>query len=616
MMAANSKHQRDSFSREFVTMFERACYVWTLTPIRYRAALASGALLMAFTSALSTAIPILLGLLVDNVQGEMKSGGQSAVSAAWPFLAMIGSAYLLRETLHVARRFVVENACTQIEKYLTVSLVSHLLKIDLASLTGQMVGALHSRMSRSINGGVRFLRSGFLDFFPLVLTGGFAISAALAKQPWLAVAMSGVIPISLFLTMRQLKSQKDVRLGLIRGREELDGTLVEQLSGIEYIRAAGTHTKEVDRVMQAAEALRAKEIRHHVIMSLYGCAKALNEGLFHVIVLSLAVYLAAIGSISFGDILTFSMLFFNVMVPLNEVHRAVDEGHENGLFVGDLVEMLDKPEDRSFQPVADHQPPPVSPIKQDDELIAVKNLQVDYVTSDGCPKRALNGVSLSIPRGRTIGLTGRSGCGKTTLVRALLRLVHPNEGSIFVEGIPIDGISRPHIGKLIGYVGQSPFVFAGTIAENIAYETEDTSPDAVRRAAQLAGLDLDIMAMPRQYDTMICERGQNLSGGQRQRLALARVFLKNPPVLILDEATSALDSATEDQVQQALSDGNNDRTILVVAHRLTTLKHTDSILVFENGQIVESGPFEELLRHGTRFQELTRQTQDAQINLL
>jgi ATP-binding cassette subfamily B protein len=183
---------------------------------------------------------------------------------------------------------------------------------------------LHGRIFRSVEGFMRLLRLAFLDFFPALLTGVFALVAALTKQPWMGVVMVGVIPTSLMLTAWQLVSQKNVRLQLIRSREELDGTVVEQLSGIDYVRVANTHSHEVRRVAKAAEKRRAKEMSHHVAMMFFGAGKALTEGAFHVLVLGLAVYLAAIERISYGDILTFSGLFLGVMTPLAEISATWD----------------------------------------------------------------------------------------------------------------------------------------------------------------------------------------------------------------------------------------------------------------------------------------------------
>jgi ATP-binding cassette subfamily B protein len=572
---------------------------------------------MAVTSAANTAIPLLLGSLVDHLerlQREVNAGASPAAlfNTALFFLSLIGGVYLVREAIHVVRRYLVENTCTRIDRDVSVRVVSQLLKVDLGSLTHEKVGALHGRISRSVDGFVRFLRLFFLDFFPAVLTGVFALTATLSKQPVLALIMAGVIPASVTLTVWQLISQRGVRLKLLRTREEMDGTVVEQLAGLDYVRAANTLRHEVRRVARTAEKRRAREIRHHFQMSLFGCAKALNEGLFHVLVLGLAIYLALHGRIEYGYILTFSMLFLNVMTPLSEVHRIIDEGHECSLRVGDLLDILSTPADHSFDK------PPAAPAGQPEPdlnvpgpLIRVEGLRVDYRTAEGGAKRGLDGISLAIRRGERIGIAGRSGSGKSTWLKVLLRLIHPTSGEVWFGGLPLEEVSREAIGRLVGYVSQSPFVFSGTIEENIAYGVEGATPEAVRQAAKLACIHDEILAMHGGYDAPVAERGQNLSGGQRQRLALARQFLKNPPVFILDEATSALDTISERAIQRALAATRPDRTVLLVAHRLSTLLDTDRILVFDQGRIVESGTYDALVQHGGVFTELLHCAQEA-----
>jgi ATP-binding cassette subfamily B protein len=229
---------------------------------------------------------------------------------------------------------------------------------------------------------------------------------------------------------------------------------------------------------------------------------------------------------------------------------------------------------------------------------------VEYTTADGQTKRALDDVSLTIWPGETVGVAGRSGCGKTTWLKVLMRLVHPAGGGVKINGIPLESVSREAIGELIGYVGQSPFVFSGTVAENIAYGKPDATRADVVRAAQMACIHDEIEGLPGGYDAPVAERGQNLSGGQRQRIALARVFLKNPPILVLDEATSALDNINERKVQEAIDAARADRTVIMVAHRLTTMSDADRIFVFDGGRIVETGTFDELLSRGGAFTEL------------
>ena len=502
--------------------------------------------------------------------------------------------------MSVLRRFLVENACTRIDKNLCVRLVAHLMEVDLATLSHEQVGALHGRIHRSVEGYVRFLRITFQDFFPAILSGSFALIAAFSQQPRVAIAMACVVPISMALTVWQLITQKGIRLDLLRIREAMDGTVVEQLAGIDYVRAAHTHPQEIRRVEKAAERRRSKEIRHHFEMSLFGSGKAINEGLFYLAVIAVAVYLFASKTIQYGDMVLYPMLFLQVMAPLNDIHRFIDEGHECSLKVGDLLDLLEEPVDRSFRPTRILEPC----IDGSVPLFVAEALRVDYETSDGRRKRALDGVNLTIHAGETIGVAGRSGCGKSTWLKVMMRLTHPTSGEVKLGGVPIDCVSREAIGNLIGYVGQNPFVFSGTIAENIAYGREDASDDDIRRAARMACIHEEIMAMPGGYSASVSERGQNLSGGQRQRLALARVFLKNPPILILDEGTSALDNISERNVQRAIHAARADRTVILVAHRLSTLLDTDRIFVFNDGRVVETGDYDDLVARGGVFTEL------------
>jgi ATP-binding cassette subfamily B protein len=320
-----------------------------------------------------------------------------------------------------------------------------------------------------------------------------------------------------------------------------------------------------------------------------------------------AIHLAVAGAISIGDILTFSILFLNVMMPLGEIHRVIDEGHESSLQVGDLLTMLAEPVDASFA-TSTGQIPRLAP---GTDVVVLDDLQVEYASPDGQRKPALDGVGLTIRHGEIIGIAGRSGCGKSTWLKAVIRLIHPSRGGGMLGGVPLQDVSREAISQCIGYVSQSPFVFSGTIAENIAYGGTNASTDDIQRAAQKAHLHDEIMAMPGGYEATVAERGQNLSGGQKQRLALARLFLKNPPILILDEGTSALDNISERHVHRELVASRADRTVILVAHRLTTLRYADRILVFDEGRVIEAGSYPELIQRGGVFAELARSAEEG-----
>ncbi len=501
----------------------------------------------------------------------------------------------------------MENTSTRIEKDATVALVSHLLRVDLSTLSRERVGALHGRITRSVEGFVKFLKLSFMDFFPAIITAVVALAVAIVAQPWLGLIMAGVVPVATWISIRQVISQKGIRLELLRAKEHLDGTVVEQLGGIEYVRAANTVQREVERVARVAEGRRIQDLGHHVAMAWFDCAKAINEGFFHILVLSFAIFLAVKGQIGYGDILMFSILFFNVMNPLREVHRILDEAHESSLRVGDLLAMMNEPTDQSFGTVTMRQPK----LTGEEPIIVLDNVSMEYISPEGQRRRGLDRISMSIRHGETIGAAGPAGSGKSTWLKVLMRLVHPSDGVALLGGVPLDVLSRQSIGELIGYVSQTPFIVSGTIEENIAYGTDNARSDDVVCAAKQAHIHDEIMAMPGGYQAMVAERGQNLSGGQRQRLALARIFLKNPPVLILDEGTSALDNINERNIQRAIAEARKDRTVIMVAHRLSTLRPADRIFVFKDGRIVETGPYDELLRQDGVFAELVRSADDG-----
>jgi ATP-binding cassette subfamily B protein len=273
----------------------------------------------------------------------------------------------------------------------------------------------------------------------------------------------------------------------------------------------------------------------------------------------------------------------------------------------DLQELLSLPVDPSFQTPTHTEP------RLDDTVavVRVEGLHVEYTLPDGRPAPALRGIDLVIHPGETIGVAGKSGCGKSTWLKVLMRLLHPCAGRTWLMGVPLEEVSRETISQLIGYVGQNPFIFSGTIEENITYGSMRYLPEDVVRAAKMACIHDEIMAMSDGYKSAVAERGANLSGGQRQRIALARVFLLNPPILVLDEATSALDTISERRVQQAIGTATRDRTVIMVAHRLSTFADADRIFVFDDGQLVETGPYHELIGRAGLFAELVRASQSS-----
>ena len=615
---------------ELAAVVRRSREVWSVAPARDRRVFLTALALILFTGASINAIPVLLGELIDAMQASQSRGQidrEWAAISVW-YLTIIAIVSLLRESCQSLRKYLVQRACTRIEKSLTVGVVSHLLREDLTSLSREQVGAFHGRVTRSVEGFVHLLKLAFMDFFPAVFTVLTALGYALYRNSLVGLVMVGTVPCTLAIVGRQLTLQRDLRLRSLRSRETLDGTVVEQLGGIEYIRAANMFDQEIQRVVRVAEARRENDLRLGLFTAAFDGLKAINDWMFQLGVLGLAIYLAMTGKIALGDILVFSYLFYNVIVPLKDVQRLLDESHESGLQLDDLMKAIDEVLDESFawNPAAEttiiraidqrRRPPPPTVFREPRltlglPVFTTDRLVVDYWLGEGGKRRILNDVSLEIRHGETIGLAGRSGSGKSTLIKVLLRLAHPTSGSVTLGDVPIKAVSREAIGRLTAYVGQTPFIFAGTVAENIAYGCPEADEEAIRRAAERAGIHDEIEAMPGAYQARIDERGQNLSGGQRQRLALARVFLKNTPLLISDEGTSALDNISEDHIQRVIETLRGDHTIILVAHRLSTLRHVDRILVFEDGRVAQEGTYHELASCDGVFTELVRLGQEG-----
>jgi ATP-binding cassette subfamily B protein len=594
--------EAQSFLGDVGTVWTRRKQIWQLVSRADKTGFTVGVLISALVAALETIIALLVGDLFDRVsryEGRPPSEWKNFVIGA--LLALAG-AYILRESLQLLRRWMLGRTTARIERNITVHLVGHLLKVDLGALARERVGSLHGRISRSVEGFVKFLKISFSDFVPAVLMVVFALGAGIWREWRVGLVMLFVVPIAILITLWQVKSQKGIRVALLHAKEGLDGTVVEQLGGLEYIRAANTYPLEVARVESAAESRSAREFKHGFAMARFDWLKAVNEGLFHVIIIGFAVVLAAYEEISFGQVLTFSILFQKIMAPLKEVHRILDETYQSSIQVSVLLHMLNQPVDQSYGVVTMRGPVLDGSIP----LLECHDLMVNYTTPDGKARRILNGLTLEIRQGQTIGIAGRSGSGKSTWLRCMLRLIHPESGEVLVGGVPINVLSREDIGKSIGYVSQVPFVFSGTVAENISYGCGATTLDKIQEAARQAHIHEEILQMPQGYDTPLTERGGNLSGGQRQRIALARMFLKNPPILILDEGTSALDNISERQVRAAIDHARQTHTVIMVAHRLTTLNQTDRIFVFDQGRVVEQGPFDELVAKNGVFAELVR----------
>jgi ATP-binding cassette subfamily B protein len=555
------------------------------TPERHRLRGALAAMLLA--SAIMAVMPVLIGGLVDaNI-----NHGKVTFSGSIGLLGVIAGIVILAQIMQVVRRQLVESVATGFERDSRVRAYHRLLRLDLGEFRKDRDGSVYGRANRSIEGAVKLVKLGALDLLPALTLAAAALLVAFIKEPLVALAMAGVVPTGFALVYFQVRSQAGIREEVRGHKDEIDGQVMELLPALDTIRSTGSEGHFLGRVESACGELRETEMRHHRAMSLFDSAKSINEGIWLVVVLCVAIALAASGQSSAGEITAYVILFGAVLTPLRELHRILDEASEAALQTRDLFDLFDTPTDLSYRAEPRQTEPRVNP-----PVLEISGLRF---THEGESEPTLAGVDLRLEAGERVGLVGESGCGKSTLLRLLARLHHGHAGRIEMFGRDLQEIERARLSELFGYVSQEPKIFRGSVRDNIALGL-DASASEIVAATTGAHIHETILAMPKGYETVIAQRGDSVSGGQRQRICLARILLRQPKLLLLDEPTSALDNTSERAIQAAIDD-LEDVAMLIVAHRLSTLRNTDRILVLAGGKVIEAGHYSDLEAAGGHF---------------
>ena len=553
-------------------------------------------MIMIISAILAQMTPKAIGWLTDDILSKDSISFEKVI----PFLIFILIVNVVNEIIKIVRRVLVEDTATRTEKKARGIVIKSLLMAPLSYFRKNMTGNIHGRLNRCLDGTIKLEKLLFMDFAPAIFNSIAAIITIFITLPIaLALPMMLVIPIGVFIVLKQIKSQKGIRVELLNSKSEMDGTIVELINGIEVIRICDSLEFETNRFENKSEFLRAKEMKHHKAMAVYDCLKFINQAVFTVLVIGVSTYLATKNIISVGSVLTAYLCFNQLLKPLEELHRIFDEVSECTVLATDFFKMTEIENDFSYFPISVK-----SENKETDEMINMENITFSYPESKD--KVILDNFNIDINKGTYLGIAGPSGCGKSSLIKSICKL-EKAKGTIIIDNINLNNLSRKDISKLIALVPQSPFLIAGTIYENITYGIDrEISKDEVEEASKRAYIFDYINSLPEKFDTMVSEGGNNLSGGQRQRIAIARIFLRKPKILILDEATSALDNTSEKHIQaeiEKMKDENNT-TIIAIAHRLTTLKNCDRIIVLNKGHIEEEGKFDELIDKGGMFSDM------------
>lgn len=540
------------------------------------------------TSIIIAYIPQAIGTIVDKFN-----------KSSFPYsgLIEIGSLYLFSEIFTYLRKYCVESAATDSWKKLTCLNIDHFLHIDLLWLKNQELGGLNARFQRSVTGAIKLLKISFMDLFPAFLMMVFSIAVSVHDSLIVGGITSLVIPIAFYMIIRQIKSQQGIRISLNRAIETIQAKLIEVLTGIDTIRAAGDEAVQLNKLGNYSEDIRSKEFRHHKAMMSFDAIKGVNKTFWNIVVLAVALYFFKIGQITVGQIFTFLLLFGNVIRPLDEFHRFLDEASEASILTGDFKEIMEISKDKVFDSSNK-----TSFINLDtNTLVDAADFSFGYNGHS-----IISNIAFKINQGKFYGIVGESGCGKSTLIKNILGFNY-GQGTIKFRDTDIRILTREVITNHIAVVPQNPFVITASIRENIVLGLKGSfSDEEIWNAAKKAKIDQLIRSTENGLDSIISPSGNNISGGEKQRIALARIFLHpTAELIILDEGTSALDNVTEQQVYNNLFELTKmNKSIISIAHRLDTLRNADEILVMDKGIISETGSFDQLQGKNGIFSKL------------
>ncbi|MBC1977241.1 ABC transporter ATP-binding protein [Listeria marthii] len=489
-----------------------------------------------------------------------------------------------------------------IETDMRRDLFSHLQKQPFGFYDNQKTGKLMSRMTTDLFEIGEVAHHGPEDIFISIMSLFGAFFLMLNINVKLAISTFILVPILTVLIVYFNKRMTKVTTGIFKDLGNFNAGVENAISGVRVVQAFANEPHEKGRFAVLNQAYRKSKLMFYKVMGLSFSFNYFLMRLISLFALLFGAYFTINGEISYGEFVGFILLTNVFIRPIEKINNVIESYPKGFAGFKRFLEVMDT--EPTIQDEKDAKP--AGEFRGD-----IEYNQVSFEYSDG--KNVLNHINLSIKAGETVAFVGPSGAGKTTICNLLPRFYEVSDGEITIDGENIKRFTLPSLRAQIGVVQQDVFLFSGTVRENIAYGKLDASDEEIAHVVKLAHLSKVVEEMPDGLDTIIGERGVKLSGGQKQRLAIARMFLKNPPILILDEATSALDTETEQVIQASLEELAEGRTTLIIAHRLATIKHADRIIVVNETGIAETGTHEELL---ARENGAYKRLYDAQFNTL
>lgn len=547
---------------------------------------------------LELGFPLAVNQFVDNL----------LPSENWPLILLATGILLVIYAMNTGLQYVVtywgHMLGINIETNMRTKLFDHIQKLSFRYFDNNKTGHLIARITTDLQDIGELAHHGPEDLFIAIMTllGAFALMFSI--HPQLALLTFLVVPVILWVAMYFSGKMTVTFRELFRSVGQFNARIEDALGGVRVVKAFANEDHERDLFAVNNNLYRATKLKAYNIMAR---ALSLSYMLMRFVILFVMVagtWYVIQGELTYGEFIAYLLLTNVFFRPIEKINSVIESYPRGIAGFKQYLEILNTEPDIQDRPDA----------VEVDHLQG--NIKFDNVTFGyDAGKPVLDQIDLAIDAGTTIAFVGPSGAGKTTLCSLIPRFYDVLDGAITIDGIDIRHMTRHSLRRQIGIVQQDVFLFAGTIGENIAYGKLDATDEEIWEAAHRAQLDTFIRSQPEQLETVIGERGVKLSGGQKQRLAIARMFLKNPPILILDEATSALDTATEVAIQQALMELSKGRTTLVIAHRLATIKNADRIVVVTEAGIAEEGRHDELIAADGIYSEL-HQAQFGGVDLI
>ena len=554
-----------------------------------------------------TLVLTLLGSLLAQVNAIVLDRAVDAINIIdqqptlmWPSalrVLIIVSAVLLGKELLAAvvnffRRYYGERMRILVSRDLTLQVVHHMQTFRMAFFTtsGNEAGRLQSRIDKGVLSTSRAVNSFFIDILPLLTSAVLALILMFMANVYVGLVALAIVPVYFYVTYIQAERMRAGRRGIFNGQQAVSQNILNIIESIGVTKSFNREVVEDQRMEGVQDAVTDLQLSTRKQSYFYTGLKGFLEQIGTVLVIILTAYLVLIDypGMTIGKIMYHVMLFANVSAPIRQLHRIYDDLNDALIYSEGLFDLLEG--DEHVEDTGDYRP---------DEVKGCFEMQhVDFAYPNGV--KALHDVSMRIEPGKITALVGMSGAGKSTVVNLLDKFYHADSGTILLDGKPIEQWDTRWLREHVGLVMQKNHIFDGTIEDNIKYGNPQATHDDVVNAARRAFLYDQVMQLPEGFESSALR----LSGGQQQRVAIARMFIKNPTVIILDEPTASLDAIATEQIKASIDAIKQGRTVIIISHNIGQIIDADTIYVLDQGRVVESGKPDDVYRQGGRYKEI------------